>query len=425
MERKNLSKISSRQIRTKLAANVKVALSSFDESGEILPSIPVNNSNCDEPKEASSGAASSLPGSSSSVDSEDFTFPRSPDCSSSSESDQEELNLVQDLVEWSLENNVSQTAVSQLLKVLKKHPCFASLPLDSRTLLKTPRQTQIVDVSPGQYVHFGLVDGLIRSLQNSSSNFGSVIQLQVGIDGIPISQSSGKQLWPILGYVCDSGTAPFEIGIYCGKQKPGSLNDYLRLFVRDLKQVLLQGITYKNHQIQVIFNAFIADAPARAFLKCVKCHGGYSACEKCTIYGEYIERRVVYIQEGQSVPRTDASFRAKLDDDHHLGETPLTELPIDLITSFPFEYMHLICLGVVRKLICLWLKGNVAKFRLGGKEVNEISFRLYKIQSYVPSDFNRKPRPISEFNRWKASELRQFLLYTGPTVLKGILPDPN
>lgn len=45
-----------------------------------------------------------------------------------------------------------------------------------------------------------------------------------------------------------------------------------------------------------------------------------------------------------------------------------------------------------------------------------ISFR-----DTVPSEFSRKPRGFTDISNWKATECRQFLLYTGPIVLQSIL----
>lgn len=92
-----------------------------------------------------------------------------------------------------------------------------------------------------------------------------------------------------------------------------------------------------------------------------------------------------------------------------------------MVSSFPLDYMHLVCLGVMKKLISFWVTGK-PKFKLSHGQISHMSNLLIAQSSEVPLEFNRKPRNISEYKRWKATEFRQFLLYTGPIVLKSILP---
>ncbi|CAN8023124.1 unnamed protein product, partial [Ixodes persulcatus] len=91
-----------------------------------------------------------------------------------------------------------------------------------------------------------------------------------------------------------------------------------------------------------------------------------------------------------------------------------------LVSQFPYEYMHLVSLGVVRKLLLLWMRGSIPKCRVSSRVILEISRSLSRLAAGICCEFSRKPWSLSDVNRWKATELRQFLLYTGPVVLKSL-----
>ena len=50
--------------------------------------------------------------------------------------------------------------------------------------------------------------------------------------------------------------------------------------------------------------------------------------------------------------------------------------------------------------------------------------KLKDLNGTFPSEFARQPRSLSELDRWKATEFRSFLLYSGPVVLRYFL-SPN
>ena len=85
--------------------------------------------------------------------------------------------------------------------------------------------------------------------------------------------------------------------------------------------------------------------------------------------------------------------------------------------------MHLVCLGVTRRLL-YYFKGTfkgISVGRLSYVQLNQISNSLTALHGKLPSEFARQPRSLAELDHWKATELRNFLLYTGSVVLKGII----
>ncbi|CAH2003324.1 unnamed protein product [Acanthoscelides obtectus] len=230
-----------------------------------------------------------------------------------------ELSLKDELQCWATNFKISHTALKDLLHILSSyHP---ELPLVSRTLLQTPKKFDIKSFGSGEYVYLGIKNNLEKFIRQHDYKNDTLI-LNFNIDGIPLYKSSNMQAWPILGSLkVDNMQKVFAIGIYC-----------------DTKKYLVK------------LGNFICDAAAKSFIKGIKAPGGYSCCDKCTAEGEYINGRVV-LRDTNARKRTDHSFRLKLDDDHHVGTTPLVNLEIDMIQNFPIDYMHNICLDSAVSLL--------------------------------------------------------------------------
>lgn len=253
------------------------------------------------------------------------------------------------------------------------------------------------------------------------------VQLNVGIDGLSLFKSSLVGLWPILGRVSNLKRKPvFLIGSYVGDKKPYIVDVYLHDFVEEVKYLSTNGFLCKNNSINVLIRAIICDTPARSYVCGIKGHTALNGCSKCTQKGQRI-RNVIVFSSFTGDLRTDTGFANRFDKDFHLPYYKdrihcLEEINLKMITQFPLDAMHLIDLGVVKKMINIILNGKSAT-KIGSKENIELSSLLTSLAPYIPRDFARKPRCFRELPRWKAIEFRQFILYTGLIVFKDALND--
>lgn len=96
--------------------------------------------------------------------------------------------------------------------------------------------------------------------------------------------------------------------------------------------------------------------------------------------------------------RSDFDFRLKKQSEHHSGTSILEEIPdLDMIAHFPSDYMHLVCLGVVKKMIVnLWMNGKPPN-KFSFREISDISDSLLQLVPYIPYEFCRKPRAFKAF----------------------------
>ncbi|XP_077516781.1 uncharacterized protein LOC144127763 [Amblyomma americanum] len=324
------------------------------------------------------------------------------------------IDAARELANVALKHCLSHVAINDLCLLLRR--LGHSVPRDARTLLKTERKVNVQNNS----VHFGLGGQVAERVEKGLRDpAGAKVDLHINIDGLPIFKISSVSFWVLLCAVANAiDSRPFAVTIHCGKKKPSNIEQFLRPFLDEMKSLEAFGMVIKGVRHSVSLAAVICDAPARSYVKCAKGHTGYYGCDRCTQKGERIERRQTFPVCAAFVSRTDESFRAMAEAGHHHATSPLLELGVNMIKHFPLDYMHTVCLGVVRKLLQTWVSGPLP-YRLSAQQRSILSARLE--ETSLPSEFARQPRTLEELDRWKAVEFRSFLLYTGPVLLRDLL----
>lgn len=342
------------------------------------------------------------------------------------------------LAEWARETNVPHTAVDSLLKCLKQidPSTLSELPNTARTLMSTNKKpVSTKPLSGMEYTNMGVKSSLLANLKRYTREIRDgveMLEISLNVDGLPLFQSSKKGVWPVLCQIHLDPPTVFPLSISFGKSKPSNL-DFLRENIDELVTILQDGLELDERHLGVKIRAVVCDAPARALVKDVKNHNAYYGCERCELKGTWVRKaggkggRVTFQDTAGLTPRTDESFRARSQPQHHLNaelSTPFKDLPIDLVRDFPLDYMHQICLGVMRRLLMAWVRGPIKERKISREGMERLDGRLATLRAHIPKEFARKPRTTDELEHWKATEYRQFLLYTGYQVLCDILaPD--
>lgn len=215
--------------------------------------------------------------------------------------------------------------------------------------------------------------------------------MKIGIDGLNISESSSSSLWPILGSIPNAKRSEIFVigeliivlvifiviatvnliiaGVFHGSSKPANPNEFLQDIVNELTDLTVNGIMIncRHHQMEIF--CFLCDSPAHSFVTCTKGH--YFACP-------FFEGKVVYLDRSNN-RRTDEDFRSKINEEHHVGRSVLEDMPrLDMILCFPVEPMHLLYLGVSRRMIMYWLNGPKKKLRLRKVQYELLSYTLHR-----------------------------------------------
>ena len=110
--------------------------------------------------------------------------------------------------------------------------------------------------------------------------------------------------------------------------------------------------------------------------------------------GEW-DKRVVFVKI-QCAKFTDETFRNSTFKRHHDSRSTLEGLKIDMIFRIHLDYMHLYCLGIMKKLLLVWTAK--AHHKRSNSQVQILPHKLTSYTKFFPRNFSRKTRPLSDLN---------------------------
>ena len=168
-----------------------------------------------------------------------------------------------------------------------------------------------------------------------------------------------------------------------------------------------QGFVYKSVTNVINSIIFACDAPARAMLQGIKYHTAKLGCSYCKVEGDTVEHRTLYLKNNCDM-RNDFNY-FDMKENNQIILSPLAAISgIGLHSSFPPEYQHLVCLGVCKKL-CFFYFTSVSQYprlpyKLSLNQMSRVSEIMTNFSKYIPIEFHRKIRPLSELCHYKATE---------------------
>ncbi|XP_037040257.1 uncharacterized protein LOC119077180 [Bradysia coprophila] len=337
--------------------------------------------------------------------------------------------LPSDLASWSCTYKVKADCVTALLKTLRQYD-FPDLMSDSRSLLKTPRDTRkmIRNVEPGEYIHIGIAEGIKYTLRQNEVDINKVefIAIDYNTDGVQMTDSTDNVFWPIW---CRLGSPrigkPFLTGnYYSSTGQPKSFDAFMLDFVNEFKALTDEGLKIGfNKVVEIRMGIFLGDAPARCDVLGLKYPTGYYGCGRCTVIGTYANNRVCFTDLDAPL-RTDKNFQERLQPEHHhISSLVEKRLELRCITQSPLDGMHLVYGCAVRRLL-FWYNTDTVnyKLRLSATQIDLVNDMLNTAMLSKPREFARPVRDIKKYKKFKCTQLRQFLLYLSVVAMKKVLP---
>lgn len=339
------------------------------------------------------------------------------------------LTLAEELLLFMLLFKISRRAMEHLLLVLDAHN--VQVPR-SVFLLKSqcnPDSFNFVTIPGKDIAYCSMIQHIKYCIEKGHLNLRNTVNrltVHINIDGLPLFKSSNLNLWPMLMTIRESSyKKPFPLAVFCGLGKP-ALQTFLSNFICEVKKLKTSVTDINGYPVLLSDVVFICDAPARAYLQCVLGHSAKNGCSYCRIVGRK-ENGIVFPYSGyenlSALTRNEEAYNLGNENNQYCV-SPLNPV-CSLRYSFPPEFMHSVCLGVVRRLCEYYfvgITGMKLPCKLSAALKEKVSNQIIYLRKYMPSNFSKKLRPLNEFAHYKALEFRMIVLYLGPVILKDVLP---
>lgn len=318
-----------------------------------------------------------------------------------------------------------------------------------KAITKSPTKTkrfdslQIIDMSAGRYLNFGLAS-VIR--QNSRGWTAGELQLTVAVYVHKTPNELGLEVAKYLMILGRLSTAApmrlqssgsFLIGVYEGAFTNVAIgNEILQPFVTEMLGIINHGLDemcppqitgdypFPPFNGPVVLRAFVVDPTAGSLITCTALPSSLSGCPKCTVRGELqFNNNIISF----STTVEEKSMRINYDYEHcsdlkyHLAHPIIKTLPIGLVTQVVLDYKHTVCVGVMQRLWSMWTTGQL-DYRINRASLKQIDEQIIEMGQNLPVEFRSPPKTLDEMDLWSPYDWRQFLMYFGPVVLESVLP---
>jgi hypothetical protein len=275
-----------------------------------------------------------------------------------------------------------------------------------------------------------------KSILNVEKDF--FVSVMIHSDGVPLYKSKNCNAWPILGAVLE--LPPYSrtrvdnillLSIWIGKKKPNFRVIFEKLS-KSLARLKNEGVEINNNKkIKILFPMLMGDMPALSSMVQFVEHNAFYACMFCNTKGTYNKdgHCITYFLDNDAELRTSenfekcaqlaASMKTRLDRERTKGIKGLSAfseiLDVPLPHSVVIDAMHTVFLCHAKKLL-IQIQSTITKENLS--KINEKLCSMNFIH-----DILRRPRSFLNVQKWKASEVRLFILYIGLPVLAEFLPE--